>query len=163
MALATLAVMDMALRHIDFELAYLLADVDTEIYIEVPDEYREFPDAVGKLNKATYGLVQVGRCWNVRLTSDLKTLEFEPSHADPRVFCKFVAWSIEAIFVVHANDLLALTVTKEAMDTFVGELRSTLKIKDLGEVPCYMGRHITRGRAKKELKFDQHLNARKIT
>ena len=56
MALATAAAMDMMLRHTAFEQAYLLADVDTEIYIELPEEYREFPDAVGKLNKAIYGL-----------------------------------------------------------------------------------------------------------
>ena len=74
MALATAAVMGMELRHIDFERAYLLADVDTGIYIELPEEYREFPDAVGKLNKAIYDLVQAGRCWNIRLTNDLKTV-----------------------------------------------------------------------------------------
>ena len=53
MVLATAAVMDTELRHIEFE-AYLLADVDTEIYIELPEEYREFPDAVGKLKKAIW-------------------------------------------------------------------------------------------------------------
>ena len=36
MSLATAVVMDMELRHIDFEEAYLLADVDTEIYVELP-------------------------------------------------------------------------------------------------------------------------------
>ena len=50
-ALATAAVMYIELHHINFEPAYLLADVDTEIYNELPEEYREFPDAVGKLNK----------------------------------------------------------------------------------------------------------------
>ena len=59
-ALAIAAVMDIELRHIDFEQAYLLADVNTEIYIELPEEYREFPDAVEKLNKTIYGLVQTG-------------------------------------------------------------------------------------------------------
>ena len=61
------------------------------------------------------------------------------------------------------GDLLALTVAKEAMDIFVGELRSTFKIKDLSEASYYMGCYITRDRAKKKLKFDQHLYARTIT
>ena len=69
----------------------------------------------------------------MRLTNDLKTLGFEQSHADPCVFRKFVAGKMEAIRVVYVNDLLALTVTKEATENFVGELRSTFKIKDLGE------------------------------
>ena len=59
--------------------------------------------------------------------------------------------------------LLAMAVTNEAMETLVGELRSTFKIKDLDEVSYYMGCHITRNRAKKELKFDQHLYARTIS
>ena len=42
-AFATAAVMDMELRHIGFEQAYLLVDVDTDICIKLPEEYREFP------------------------------------------------------------------------------------------------------------------------
>lgn len=38
MALATAAVIDMELRHIDLKQAYLLADVDTVIFIELPRE-----------------------------------------------------------------------------------------------------------------------------
>ena len=117
---------------------------------------------VGKLNKVIYGLVQAGRCWNRRLTNDLKMLGFEQSRADLCVFRKFVAGKMETILVVHVDDLLALTVTKEAMKTFVGELRSTFKIKDLGEASNYMRCHITRDRVKNELKFDQHLYARTI-
>ena len=49
------------------------------------------------------------------------------------------------------------------METFVGELHSMFKTKDLGEASFYMGCHITRDRAKTELKFDQHLYARTIT
>ena len=60
MALATAAVMDIELRRIDFEQAYLLADVDTEIYIELTEEYREFPDAVEKLNKAISAWCRLG-------------------------------------------------------------------------------------------------------
>ena len=74
MALATAAVMYIKLHHINFEQAYLLADVDTKIYNELPEEYREFTDAVGNSTKAIYGLVQAGVYWNMRLTNDLKTL-----------------------------------------------------------------------------------------
>ena len=88
MAFAAAAVMDMGLRHIDFEQTYLLADVDNEIYIELPEECWEFPDAVGKLNNVIYGLVQAVR-WCMRLTNDLKTLGFEQWDTDSvsHVFC----------------------------------------------------------------------------
>ena len=76
---------------------------------------------------------------------------------------QIIARKMEAILVIHVDDLLALTATKEAVKTFVVKLRSAFKIKDLGEAPYYMGCHITRDRAKKELSFYQHLYARTIT
>ena len=48
----------------------------------------------------------------MRLTDNLNTSGFEKLHADPCVFCKLVTGKMEAILVVHEDDLLALTVTK---------------------------------------------------
>ena len=121
------------------------------------EEYQEFPDAVDELNKRVYGLVQASRSWNTRGTNDLKMLGFEQSRADPCVFRTFVAGEMEAIRVVHLDQLLALAVTNEAMEIFVRELRATFKIKDLGGASYFVGCHITRGRAKKELKFERYL------
>ena len=51
MALATGALKDIEMHHLDFQQVYLMADIDTEIYIELPKEYREFKNAVGRLTK----------------------------------------------------------------------------------------------------------------
>ena len=64
MLLAMAAAKDGELRHFDAEQAFLKADIDEEMYIEIPEEFQEFRGAVGRLNKAIYGLVQAGRCWN---------------------------------------------------------------------------------------------------
>ncbi|CAM9484073.1 unnamed protein product, partial [Ascophyllum nodosum] len=64
MLLAMAAAKDGELRHFDAEQAFLKADIDEEVYTEIPEEFQEFPGAVGRLNKAIYGLVQAGRCWN---------------------------------------------------------------------------------------------------
>ena len=61
MFLAMAAAKDGELRHFDVEQAFLKADIDEEIYIEIPEEFQEFWGAVGRLNKAIYGLVQAGR------------------------------------------------------------------------------------------------------
>ena len=53
--------------------------------------------------------------------------------------------------MVHMDDLLALTVTKEATATFVGELRSTFEFKDRVEASYYMGCSNTRGQEKKKV------------
>ena len=52
--LATAAVKNWELRHIDVEQAYLQADIDKAIYIELPEDYRAFPNAVDFPRKAIY-------------------------------------------------------------------------------------------------------------
>ena len=66
MLLAMVAAKDGELRHFDAEQAFLKADIDEEIYVEIPEEFQEFPGAVGRLNKAIYGLVQWGDAGTTR-------------------------------------------------------------------------------------------------
>ena len=54
MLLAMTAAKDGELRHFDAERAFLKADIDEQIYMEIPGEFQEFPGAVGRLNKAIY-------------------------------------------------------------------------------------------------------------
>ncbi|CAM9937371.1 unnamed protein product, partial [Ascophyllum nodosum] len=61
MLLAIAMARDGELRHFDADQAFLKADIDEEICIEIPEEFQEFPGAAGRLNKAIYGLVQAGR------------------------------------------------------------------------------------------------------
>ena len=144
MFLATVAGKDGELRHFDAEQAFLKADIDKEIYIEIPKEYQDFPGAVGRLNKAIYGLVQAGRCWNNMFCSDMKAIGFEQSKADPCVFRKVVDGEAEMVVVVHVDDILAHAKDKETMDRFAAELGLKFKLKDMGDAKYYMGCHITR-------------------
>jgi Reverse transcriptase (RNA-dependent DNA polymerase) len=55
---------------IDFILAYPQADIETEIYLDLPIGYEEFldpnerrEDCVLLLKKNVYGLKQAGRTW----------------------------------------------------------------------------------------------------
>lgn len=57
MALATGTIKDMPMRHLNFGQAHLMAEIDTEIYIGPHEENRVFPNTMGRLNKAIYGLV----------------------------------------------------------------------------------------------------------
>ena len=118
------AAKDGVLRHFDAEQAFLKADIDEEIYIEIHEEIREFPGAVGRLNKAIYGLVQAGRCWNNKLCDDMTAIGFEQAKADPCVFRKVVDGEAEMVVVVHVDDILAHAKDQATMDRFVAEDRS---------------------------------------
>ena len=155
--LAVAAAKDGELCHFDAEQAFLKANIDEEIYIEIPKEFQESPSAVGRLNKAIYGLVQAGRGWNNKFCDDLTAIGFEQAKADPCVFRKVVDGEAEMVVVVHVDDILAHAKDQATMNRFAAELGQKLKLKDMGDAGYYMGCHITRNRKARELKLDQHL------
>ncbi|CAN0472236.1 unnamed protein product [Ascophyllum nodosum] len=71
------AAKDGELRHFDVEQAFLKADIDEEIYTDILEEFQNFLGAVGRVNKAIYGLVQARRCWNNNFCDDMTAIRFE--------------------------------------------------------------------------------------
>ncbi|CAM9349897.1 unnamed protein product, partial [Ascophyllum nodosum] len=157
MLLAMAAGKDGELRHFDAKQAFLKADIDEEIFIEIPEECQEFPGAVGRLNKAIYGLVQAGRCWNNKFCDDMTAIGFEQAKADPCVFRKVVDNEADMVVVVHVDGILAHAKDQVTMGRFAPELEQKFKLEDMGDAGYYMGCHITRNRKARELKLDQHL------
>ena len=157
MLLAMAAAKDGELRHFDAEQAFLKADIVEEIYIEILEVFQEFPGAVGRLNKAIYGLVQAGRCWNHKFCDDMTAIGFEKAKADPCVFRNVVDGEAEMAVVVHVDDIFAHAKDQAMMDRFAAELGQKFKLKDMDDAGYYMGCHITRSRKARELKLDQHL------
>ena len=151
------AAKDGELHHFDAEEAFFKVDIDEEIYIEIPEEFQEFPGAVGQLNKAIYGLVQAGRCWNNTFCDDMTAIGFEQAKADSCVFRKVVDGEAEMVVVVHVDDILAHAKDRATKDRFAAELGQKFKLKDMGDAGYYVGCHITRNRKARELKLDQHL------
>ncbi|CAM9723757.1 unnamed protein product, partial [Sphacelaria rigidula] len=62
-ALALMAIQDWEGRQLDAEMAYLEAEVEEEMYIELPDGYRQSKNQVRRLSKVVYGLVHAGLLW----------------------------------------------------------------------------------------------------
>ena len=134
MLLAMAEIKDGELRHFDAEQAFLKADIDEEIYIEIPEEFQEFPGAVVGLNKAVYGLVQAGRCWNNKFCDDTTAIGFEQAKADPCVFRKVVDGEAEMVVVVHVDDVLTHAKDQATMDRFAAKFEQKFKLKDVGDV-----------------------------
>ena len=98
------------------------ANIDEEIYIEIPEKFQAFPGAVGRLNEAIYGLVQEGRCWNNKFCDDRTTIGFEQAKAGPCMFRKVVDGEAEMVVVVLVDDILAHAKDQATMDRFAAEL-----------------------------------------
>ena len=57
MALTVIALLDWEGRKLDVEIDFLEAGVVEELYVELPDEYHDSPNQVGRLQKVMYGLM----------------------------------------------------------------------------------------------------------
>ncbi|CAN0391894.1 unnamed protein product [Ascophyllum nodosum] len=136
MFLAMAATKDGELRLFDAEQALLKADIDEEIYIEIPEEFQEFSGA---------------------FCDDMTAIGFEQAKADPCVIRKVVDGEADMVVVVHVDDILVNAKVQATMDRFAAELGQKFKLKDMGDAGYYMGCHITRDRKACELKLDQHL------
>ena len=73
MALAVMALLDWEGRQLDVELAFLEADVTEELYVELPDGYRDSPNQVGRLQKAMKSLMHAGLLWSKKFGGELIT------------------------------------------------------------------------------------------
>ena len=146
MALAVMALLDWEGRQIDVEMAFLEADVTEELYVELPDGYRDSPNQVGRLQKAMYGLMHAGLLWSKKFGGELIAKGFERSLADPCVFRRKHLGKVVVIIVVYVDDLLVLSEMKQDEHQALEDLRSSFPIKDLGEVSYYLRCHITRDR-----------------
>ncbi|CAM9703144.1 unnamed protein product [Ascophyllum nodosum] len=132
MALAVMALLDWEGRQLDVEMAFLEADVTEELYVELPDGYRDSPNQVGRLQKAMYGLMHAGLLWSKKFGGELISKGFERSQADPCVFRRKHLGKVVVIIVVYVDDLLVLSETKQDEHQALEDLRSSFPIKDLG-------------------------------
>ena len=76
-------------KSIDFVLAYPQADLDVDVYMELPQGFNlghESGRYVLKLQKNLYGLKQAGYNWFENLSSALGNLSINPRKVDPCVF-----------------------------------------------------------------------------
>ncbi|CAN0472465.1 unnamed protein product [Ascophyllum nodosum] len=162
MALAVMALLDWEGRQLDVEMAFLEADVTEELYVELPDGYRDSPNQVGRLQKAMYGLMHAGLLWSKKFGGELISKGFERSQADPCVFRRKHLGKVVVIIVVYVDDLLVLSETKQDEHQALEDLRSSFPIKDLGEVSYYLGYHITRDRKARTVRFDQQRYAQTV-
>ena len=96
---------NMIVHQMDFDMAYLNADLDIDVYVKQPDGFVEEPNMVWKLKKSLYGLKQSGRMWNKLLNKFLTSEGFVRSMTDPCLYTYFDGKNTVNI-IVWVDDLL---------------------------------------------------------
>ena len=124
-------------QQLDFVLMYTQANMETELYMEVPKGFHVDGDHtkyVLKLIKNLYGQKQARWVWNQHVWTQLHNLGFVQSKVDEGVF-----YFKCSIFLVFTDDMILLGPSQAELDQLVTLLHSTFKIQDKGTLVDYFG------------------------
>jgi hypothetical protein len=131
-------------RQIDFVLAFPQADVECDIFIELPRGVT-FPGVHRsthclKLIKNLYGTKQAGRVWNQHLVDGLVgKLHFRQGTIDQCIFYRGTT-----ILLIYVDDGILCGPSAEEIRIILVELATLFDITDEGEMDAYLGVKITR-------------------
>ena len=96
-----------ALYHSDVKQAFVLAKLDTNVYMKLSYGCGERTGNVVKLDRALYGIKQAGHQWSAVLCqTSVDKNGMEQCRADPCVYRKIVEGVVKPILVVHVDDIL---------------------------------------------------------
>ena len=120
------------IQHWDAIGAFLHGDIDTEIYMEMPEGY-EKPGYVCCLAKSLYGLKQAPRIWYQSVRKALQSLGFRVSQADNCMF-----YRNDCVICVYVDDFLAAGEDETSAQIFQ-QLSEQLKLRNLGFPKQFLG------------------------
>ena len=129
---------DLLIHQMDVETAFLNGKLDEEIYMQQPEGYVKPGEEhlVCKLEKWLYGLKQSSRCWNKVFRECFEKTGFIQASADP---CVFIGRDALNIFGVRVDDLMIQARNITEMRSVKDSLKLQFKMKDMGELHCYVG------------------------
>ena len=138
----------------DVETAFLNANLQEEVYIEVPQGVQiEMPNNCFRLNKALYGLKQSPRAWYEDINKTLRTQGYKCMQNENCLFVKHSSASI-TIIALYVDDLIIAGKSAEVNQT-KDFLKSRYTMKDLGFVNHILGCEVFQDPSSKTLYLTQ--------
>ena len=160
------ASLDWDIRQYNIKTAFLnrvLPETET-MFMEQPTGF-EVPgkeEWVMKLMKSIYGMKQAGRIWNQSFHKAVSEWGFEHLECEWCVYRR-TSPTGTIIFVVHVDDILAVSSTPEENDRFRDLLKSKWEITQLGEPRLVLGIAISRDRSNRTISLSQTTKIDQLT
>ena len=147
------AIKNLHTKSIDFVLPYPQADLDVDIYMDLPQGFNlgtENGRYVLKLQKNLYGLKQAGHNWFEKISIALRNLSIKPIKVDP---CVFIGDDI--IVLVYVENCLIFLHDKDKINQLIDKLKNKekLDLTDEGDVDKYLGVEIELNKEDKSITF----------
>lgn len=151
---------DLDIEQMDAVSAFLQGEVEEEIYVQQPPEFR-IGNKVCKLRKAMYGLKQASRQWNRKLDAALKDADFNQSTVDPCVYFK-IKDNLMNFVAIHVDDSMIFSNDSQTKEELKRNLSTRFKMNDLGAAKYCVGFHVTRNRKDGKLYLDQSKHIKEL-
>ena len=144
---------------LDFDLAYLNADLEEVIYMRPPPGFEVAPGKAWRLKKSLYGLRQSGKNWNILLNGLLLSLNFKPFTEDP---CLYIRRNpdkkIVTILFIYVDDVYMASNSDRVLERLPEKLRAHYPLKILGIPRQILGVEIRWGESFRSA----HISIRKL-
>lgn len=156
--LSLAASLDLEIEQLDVPSAFLNADLEETVYMELPQGYTR-DGYVVRLHKSLYGLRQAPRNWYLKCSSFIKSLGFTAAISDPCFFFKRSATGKLIYIFLFVDDMQGFFDKSDHTEWIAikQKLVHEYNVKDLGETKLFLGMKITRDRVNHTISLDQEL------
>jgi hypothetical protein len=158
MFLSLVSKFNLELKQLDFETAFLNADLAETVYMEQPDGFRNGEsNMVWKLNKALYGLKQSPHEWNQDLHNYLISLNYIQLKCDTCVYIKRTTNNRLIILCIYVDDTI-VAFSKADESIWLADKHSIANkysIKDLGNCNSILNMEVKHDRSNGTITLSQ--------
>ena len=163
------ALKDYEIRQVDIKTAFLNAELDEPIYIQIPDglkgkELDGNSHLALKLNKSLYGLKQAPRLWFLHLINMLtKELGFVVNPVEDTILQKVnQETGKECILCIYVDDILLAAKDIHMIEEAIESICKRFHAKDLGPVSFFCGMVVHRDRKNRTLTLSEPEKIRQL-
>ena len=127
---------NLTLHQMDVKTAYLHAPLDCEIYVDIPDGFKQ-AGYCWRLNKSLYGLKQSGRNWNKIIHQYFLQAGFVVSDVDPCVYVK-IDNGAKTIILLWVDDLIVGCNSLPVLNDVKSSMMQHFQMKDFGPISYFL-------------------------
>lgn len=128
-------------RQLDIETAFLYGDIDTDIFVEIPegitDDVKTRQENIWKLFHSLYGLKISPKKWNDKFKSEIEKLKFISTYLDPCLFVRMTETGV-MVALLYVDDILMMEDDVTEIDDVIRSLNLIFTIKNLGDPKEYL-------------------------
>jgi hypothetical protein len=141
--LALSATSTINIEQLDVKTAFLNANVEEDIYVEVPEGMKLIvgEDKVLKLQKALYGIKQAPREWNANIDAYLRSLGFQSCQKDPCLYIKQSRTQHTTIIGLFVDDIVGAFNESDTNEwnEVKKKLSEKYELTDMGAIQYVLG------------------------